>query len=173
MRHQHAGLAIPDFPLAYHKLWPPMDAASVETYNQHRQQVSETNPITAFQIGLQMTHRILALAILGVAALGAWVTRRQLGAGHVLTRGSLLWLLLILSQGVLGAVTIWSNKAADIATAHVVVGALTLSTGALLTIVSFRVLMPARFAAGVLVAAGRAPFDSAGALPSPANATLK
>ncbi len=24
MRHQHAGLAIPDFPLAYHKLWPPL-----------------------------------------------------------------------------------------------------------------------------------------------------
>ena len=28
MRHQHAGLAIPDFPLAYGKLWPAMDAAS-------------------------------------------------------------------------------------------------------------------------------------------------
>ena len=36
MRHQHAGLAIPDFPLAYHKLWPPTDADSVTSYNQHR-----------------------------------------------------------------------------------------------------------------------------------------
>ena len=26
MRHQHAGLAIPDFPLAYGKLWPDVDA---------------------------------------------------------------------------------------------------------------------------------------------------
>ena len=47
----------------------------------------------------------------------------------------------------LGAATIWSNKAADIATAHVVVGALSLVTGALLTIISFRVLMPVRVAA--------------------------
>ena len=36
MRHQHAGLAIPDFPLAYGKLWPAMDAASVAHYNQQR-----------------------------------------------------------------------------------------------------------------------------------------
>jgi hypothetical protein len=49
----------------------------------------------------------------------------------------------------LGAFTIWSNKAADVATAHMVVGALSLVTGALLTIISFRVLMPIR-------AAGRA-----------------
>ena len=52
MRHQHAGLAIPDFPLAYGKLWPAMDAASVAHYNQQRIEVVAANPITAFQIGL-------------------------------------------------------------------------------------------------------------------------
>ena len=50
MRHQHAGLAIPDFPLAYGKLWPAMDAASVAHYNQQRMEVTAANPITAFQI---------------------------------------------------------------------------------------------------------------------------
>jgi cytochrome c oxidase assembly protein subunit 15 len=144
MRHQHAGLAIPDFPLAYHKLWPPMDAVSVASYNQHRLGVTDPNPITATQILLQMIHRILALAITCAVLFCAWVSRRQLGARHPLAKLSLVWLGLILLQIVLGAATIWSDKAADIATAHVVDGALSLIAGALLTIISFRVLIPAR-----------------------------
>ena len=42
------------------------------------------------------------------------------------------WLGLILVQAGLGMWTIWSNKAADVATLHVVVGALSLVTGCLL-----------------------------------------
>ncbi len=144
MRHQHAGLAIPDFPLAYHKLWPPMDPASVTSYNQHRLEVEDANPITAIQIGLQMAHRIVALLIFCGVAGCAWAARRDLGARHLLAKLSLAWVGLIVVQVLLGAATIWSDKAADIATAHVVVGALSLLTGALLTIISFRVLMPAR-----------------------------
>jgi hypothetical protein len=34
MRHQHAGLAIPDFPAAYGKLWPDTDPAAIARYNQ-------------------------------------------------------------------------------------------------------------------------------------------
>jgi cytochrome c oxidase assembly protein subunit 15 len=146
MRHQHAGLAIPDFPLAYHKLWPAMDADSVASYNAHRLEVSEGNPITAFQIGLQMVHRLAALFIFCAVVFCARATRRQLGAGHPLSKLSLAWLGVIAVQILFGAVTIWSNKAADIATAHVVVGALSLVTGALLTIISFRVLIPVRVA---------------------------
>ena len=142
MRHAHAGLAIPDFPLAYHKLWPPMDAASVASYNQNRLQVSETNPITAFQIALQMIHRFVALMIACAVAWCAFSARR-LGSRHPLARWSLAWLGLVLCQILLGAATIWSNKAANVASLHVLVGALMLVFGALLTIVSFRVLMPA------------------------------
>jgi cytochrome c oxidase assembly protein subunit 15 len=40
-------------------------------------------------------------------------------------------------QFLLGACTIWTNKAADIATAHVATGALTLVLGALLTAMSW------------------------------------
>jgi cytochrome c oxidase assembly protein subunit 15 len=150
MRHEHAGLAIPDFPLAYHKVWPPMDATSVATYNQNRNDEG-ANAITAFQIGLQMVHRILAVLILGAVVFCAWATRRRLGARHPLTRLSLAWLGLIFVQVLLGAFTIWSNKAADVATAHMVVGALSLVTGAMLTIISFRVLIPVR-AAGLAAA---------------------
>ena len=138
MRHQHAGLAIPDFPLAYGKLWPTMDVESLARYNQQRVEVNAANPITALQIVLQMTHRIAAVLVLGAVALCAWLARRRFGLGSPLTKLSLVWLALILSQVVLGAATIWSNKAADVATLHVVVGALSLVAGAMLCLVVYR-----------------------------------
>ena len=144
MRHQHAGLAIPDFPLAYGKLWPAMDASSVQLYNERRMEVTESNPITAAQIGLQMFHRLLAGAILAAVAICAWSARRKLSGRHPASRLALLWLGLVLGQVFLGAATIWSNKAADIATAHVLLGALLLALGGILCIVSFREMAFAR-----------------------------
>ena len=111
MRHQHAGLAIPDFPLAYGKVWPAMDAASVEHYNQLRHELTSANAITGLQIGLQMTHRLIALFICAAICFYAWLTRRHLGPRHPLARLAGFWLALIFVQAFLGAATIWSNKA--------------------------------------------------------------
>ena len=144
MRHQHAGLSIPDFPLAYHKVWPALDANSIAAYNAQRVETAGENPITAFQIVLQLAHRLVALLILCLVIFCARSTRRNLGLEHPLAKLSLAWVGLVLVQVILGAATIWSNKAADVATTHVVTGALTLANGALLTIISFRVLIPAR-----------------------------
>src|ERR1035437_10376517 len=141
MRHQHAGLAIPEFPLAYGKLWPAMDADSVARYNQQRMEIVDANPITAFQIGLQMIHRFCAMGILAAVACAAWTPRRAVGGKKYLSRLALVWLGAILTQVLLGAATIWSNKSADIATAHVLVGSLSLALGAILSIVSYRELM--------------------------------
>jgi cytochrome c oxidase assembly protein subunit 15 len=132
MRHQHAGLAIPDFPLAYGKLWPAMDAHSVELYNSNRMESINVSSITAFQVGLQMAHRIMALVILICIAMSAWRAASRFGFKSYFTRWNLVWFGLVLLQASLGAATIWSNKAADIATAHVVVGALLLANGAIL-----------------------------------------
>jgi cytochrome c oxidase assembly protein subunit 15 len=159
MRHQHAGLAIPDFPLAYGRLWPAMDAASVAHYNAQRIEITSVNPITSFQIALQMLHRLVALAILGAVACAAWTTRRALGGRNLLSRLALLWLGLILAQVLLGAATIWSNKAADIATAHVLVGALALAVGAMLTIISYRELVLGRRVADGPAAAAALPLS--------------
>ena len=63
MRGQHAGLAIPDFPTAYGKIWPDTSPDAVAHYNAQRMDVNGENPITAFQIELQMFHRIVALTI--------------------------------------------------------------------------------------------------------------
>ncbi len=157
MRHQHAGLAIPDFPAAYGKIWPDTSAAAVARYNADRIEVISANPITAFQIILQMAHRIVALAIfIGVAAC-AWLAwnigapasgparanaegQKHAGpeAGVPIDRRiSIFWLALIVGQIALGAATIWTNKAADVATAHVLVGALSFATGALWCLIAF------------------------------------
>ena len=128
MRHQHAGLAIRDFPAAYGKIWPDTSPAAVLSHNQNRMEDSGDNPITAFQIELQMAHRIAALAILIAVGLGAWRACHYFGRRHPLARLALLWFGL------------WTGKSADVATAHVACGALCLVTGGLASIVSFRML---------------------------------
>lgn len=138
MRHQHAGLAIPDFPLAYGSLWPAMDPAAVAAYNQHRIEVEAARPITAFQIALQMAHRLTAVGILGAVCGAAWLAHRRLGGAHFLTKAACVWVGAIIAQVVLGAATIWTGKSADMATAHVAVGALSLAIGSGLTLVVFR-----------------------------------
>jgi len=138
MRHQHAGLAISDFPLAYGQLWPAMDAESVAKYNQARGEVTATNPITSAQIALQMAHRMVACLILAAVAGVALWARRRFGGGSILSRLSLAWFGLIVLQATLGAATIWTNKAADIATAHVAVGACSLASGVMLALIAVR-----------------------------------
>ncbi|HVU99867.1 MAG TPA: COX15/CtaA family protein [Verrucomicrobiae bacterium] len=135
MRHQHAGLSIPDFPLAYGKWWPAMDAQSVQRYNEQRLEIVHYRPITAAEILLQMVHRMVAGAILlSVAACAALSWRRKGGMARVVAKFSRVWLCLVIAQAGLGAWTIWSGKAADIATAHVVTGALLLASGAMLSV---------------------------------------
>src|SRR5256886_13017985 len=90
-----------------------------------------------------MTHRIVALAILLLVARAAWLANWRLGPHHPLAKVSGAWLGLIVGQVFLGAATIWTGKSADIATAHVAFGALSLMTGAMLAIIAFRCLMPA------------------------------
>jgi heme a synthase len=152
MRHQHAGLAIPDFPLAYGRLWPDTSPAAVAGYNAQRMEVTAANPITAFQIGLQMTHRLMVLGILACVGMAAWQTQgwssrvsvsggeQSCPGGIELQRLTRAWFVLILIQAALGAWTVWSNKAADVTTAHVVVGAISLVMGGWLTLIGARFL---------------------------------
>jgi cytochrome c oxidase assembly protein subunit 15 len=134
MRGQHAGLAIPDFPTAYGQIWPDTSAAAMTHYNADSR---NPNIITVFQIILQMVHRLVALAIficVTTCAVKAW---RQLGGRDTLTKFAFFWLALIVFQIGLGIATIETNKAADVATAHVLGGALSLVTGALWCIIAF------------------------------------
>ncbi|MEO8427564.1 MAG: COX15/CtaA family protein [Verrucomicrobiota bacterium] len=137
MRHQHAGLAIPDFPLAYGKIWPPMDAITVEAMNQTRLDTRDFRPISAFHIGVHMAHRLGALLVL-VAVAGCCLTiHRCAPHATLLAKMCRSWFVLILFQAALGALTIWRNKPADVATLHVVFGAVILVAGAQLTLISY------------------------------------
>jgi cytochrome c oxidase assembly protein subunit 15 len=161
MRGQHAGLAIPDFPAAYGKLWPDTSPAAIAHYNADRMDVISESPITAFQIILQMTHRIVALGIGILVASCAWQAWRRLGGKNPLAKLSVFWLGLIICQIALGAWTVWSNKAADVATLHVMVGALSLVTGALWCIIAF-----GRREGAAQIAAARTISGSFGAAPA-------
>ncbi len=138
MRHQHAGLAITDFPLAYGKIWPATTPEAIAHYNATRPPGTIGDSITAFQVNLQMIHRCVAYAIfLGVIA-AAFLAKKKLGAADGLTKFAWFWLALIIAQIGLGAWTVWSNKAADVTTLHVMVGASALLTGALWWLASAR-----------------------------------
>jgi len=134
MRHAHTGLSIPDFPTAYGRIFPPIDDVSLAKINEAR--VSQNEPaISSSLILLQYIHRVWAVLI--VAGL-IWVAlnifrQRQLPGSVRWT--AVCWVVMVLAQFALGAWTIWSNKAADIATSHVFIGALTFMTGVLLSVV--------------------------------------
>jgi len=134
MRHQHAGLAVPDFPLAYGKLLPPMNSAALEKINAQRLSAERLKSITAFHIAVHMTHRLVALSIVFLVGAAAWKARREQGGDSLLAKLTLAWSGIICVQALLGAATVWSNKAADVATAHVLLGALSLLTGTILSV---------------------------------------
>jgi cytochrome c oxidase assembly protein subunit 15 len=141
MRHQHKDLSILDFPTAYGAWIPDTSAGALAKINSWRD-ARALSDVDAFQIWLQMTHRFLAVVI-GILVLmfciRIWREAREISA---LRRLSILWLVLFLFQFALGAWTIWSNKAADIATTHVAVGAIMLSFGVGAWAISWRLSNP-------------------------------
>ncbi|MBO0694841.1 MAG: COX15/CtaA family protein, partial [Verrucomicrobia bacterium] len=138
MRHQHRDLSILDFPTANGAWLPDTSPTTLAKINAWRD-ARGLSDVDAFQIWLQMIHRFVALLIaIGVIAFSSrvWKDARQV---PVLKRLSTLWVALLLVQLTLGAWTIWSNKAADIATAHVAVGAVMLSFGVSISAICWRI----------------------------------
>ena len=113
MRHIEAGLAIPDFPLAFGRLVPPFTSAG---------------------IAVHFAHRVGALV---VVSLVAWTVRCVLHRHRAvasLRRPALVLAGLILVQIALGATTVWTRKAVLPTTFHVLCGALVLITSLVLTL---------------------------------------
>jgi cytochrome c oxidase assembly protein subunit 15 len=86
-----------------------------------------------------MAHRFVAFVI-GIAVtafcLRVWKDAPRFGA---VKRLSIFWVALVACQIALGAWTIWSNKAADVATAHVALGAVMLSFGVSVSAICWRI----------------------------------
>lgn len=118
MRHSGAGLAIPDFPLAFGHLVPPRwDGA----------------------IAIHFAHRVgAAIVATAVAATVAHVWRHH-RSRRELTRPATLLAFLVLVQITLGALTVLSGKDAVINTSHVATGALVLAASLVVALRSHRV----------------------------------
>ncbi|HET7712694.1 MAG TPA: COX15/CtaA family protein [Thermoanaerobaculia bacterium] len=114
MRHLGAGLAIPDFPLAFGQLIPP---------------------ITSLKIGIHFAHRAGGVAV-AIAVIAMAIRLRRYDVRHPLRQISSMLLLLVPVQILLGGYTIWSGKHPMITSIHVMTGALTLATSLLLCLVA-------------------------------------
>jgi heme a synthase len=117
MRHTGAGLAIPDFPLAFGRLVPHVWNMGVAIHYAHR-------------VGAV----VVTLAVLAIAGHVFYHHRGR----RELTRPAALLLLLVASQVTLGAFVILTGKQPLINTAHVANGALVLVTSLALTLHAFR-----------------------------------
>jgi cytochrome c oxidase assembly protein subunit 15 len=116
MRHTGAGLAIPDVPLAFGRLVPPL---------------------LSFEIGVHFAHRVMALV---VAALVLALAFRcaPLRSHPEIALPARLATTLVLLQILLGGATVLTRLAVVPATLHVVTGALLLASLLAVTLFAFR-----------------------------------
>jgi heme a synthase len=138
MRHQHRDLAILDFPTANGAWIPDTSATAVTKINAWRD-ARGLSDVTAFQIWLQMAHRFLAFVIAIAVIAFRFRVRTDASRLAALKRLPTFWVVLVGCQIALGAWTIWSNKAADVATAHVALGAVMLSFGVSISVICWRI----------------------------------
>jgi len=117
MRHREAGLAIPDFPLAFGRLVPPFTSA---------------------EIAIHFAHRAWAWVVTAAVAAVVWRVWRGYRDEPALARSAGWLAALVLAQIALGATTIWTQKAVVPATLHVLNGALVLAASLVVTMQSWR-----------------------------------
>ena len=140
MRHGKAGLAIPDFPLAFGRVIPP---------------------IHSFPVAIHFAHR--AWALVAAASVLACLLAAVASRRAALVRAGVLLASLVAVQIALGAATVLTRKAVPVATAHVATGALLLGAALAFTLGSRR---RAAFPVAQSVLSGREPAPA----PRPAAA---
>jgi len=149
MRHTGAGLAIPDFPLAFGQLVPPQ----------------WTTPIA-----IHYAHRVGALAVsaLALATIGHVLFHRRDRAA--LRRPAVLLLLLLAAQIALGALTVLSGKQYIVNSLHVVTGAFVLATSLVLTLRTYRTRIGIRDAgSGIRGSRTSEPVNPGSRIPDPGS----
>jgi len=148
LRHTGAGLAIPDFPLALGRIVPPLQT---------------------FEIAIHFAHRVMAVVVAAAVFVAAFAALRRRPRPRGTAAPACLAVVLVLVQISLGATTVLTRLAVIPATAHVVVGALLLATGLVLTVRSSPARTPR--SEGMARAAGRSiPSPSAAAAPAAGSA---
>jgi cytochrome c oxidase assembly protein subunit 15 len=128
MRHNAAGLAIPFFPYS---------TAQNGLLPVHWD----------FRVALQLAHRVMALVLMIALPVLIIFVRRDRAATLPMRAAASALLSLLVLQIYLGAQIIWTYRRADVTTAHVIVGALTLATTFWLTWTAHRDSLENRSAA--------------------------
>jgi heme a synthase len=118
MRHTGAGLAIPDFPLAFGRLIPPTWTPGIAVHFAHRMGA-------------------LIVALMAAATVGH-VSYHHRGRRDI-TRPAWLLAALVVLQITLGALTVLTRKDVVINTSHVATGALVFATSVVLMLRAHRV----------------------------------
>jgi cytochrome c oxidase assembly protein subunit 15 len=119
VRHTGSGLAIPDFPLAFGRLIPPLASS---------------------QVAIQFIHRLGAVVVTLLVLWTAARVLRRLPAVRVLSVPAALLIPLLAAQILFGALTVLSRLAVVPATAHVSGGALLLAASMILTLMTHRLV---------------------------------
>lgn len=143
MRHTQSGLAIPDFPLSYGGIIPPVNSSNLADINDYRLGL-DLPPVGLMQVWIHFAHRAGALvATAAIVSLVLHVLKRF--DDRKLREPAIVLLLLLIVQILLGAITVWTGKNIQVATAHVATGALLLGVSVMLTVRSYHLYRaPAR-----------------------------
>jgi len=138
MRHNGAGLAIPDFPLAYGSVVPPLSEKAIHnamiTWSDKPDTFafSEHGWYSPFQVAIHWTHRLFAVVVfIAVGFMHGKI------AGHArkvrkLFAPATACVIMLLAQVALGASIIWTGRHPEVATAHQTLGAILFATTALI-----------------------------------------
>jgi cytochrome c oxidase assembly protein subunit 15 len=116
MRHREAGMAIPDFPLTFGRLWPP---------------------VWSFDIAVHFAHRLGAVGVLAMVAATVVYVRRRYPGHRALRRPAALMLAIVAVQVTLGAFVVLTALQPIVNSAHLVNGALLLATSLVVTLRSW------------------------------------
>ena len=123
MRHTEAGLAIPDFPLAFGRILPP---------------------VWTEQIAIHYAHRVGAVAAtLMIGWLVIYLLKHHSDEGWLARPAGLLAILLI-AQVTLGAFVVWTARDIYVNSLHVMTGALVLATALVVMLRAHRPLFATR-----------------------------
>ena len=127
VRHTESGLAIPDFPLSFGHVLPPLSELTTRPDAPYPIALAEFKR----RVMTHYIHRVWALGVTGVIFWFVWcVIRRASEFGSVVQLATTL-VMLVIVQILLGASVVWSQKSVAITTAHVAVGAAILGTCAM------------------------------------------
>jgi heme A synthase len=108
----------------------------MDSINEYRLTYYDLPPIELSQIWIHFAHRLGALLATGFVIWNATHILRTYAVSQM-RELAIVQMLLVVVQFLLGALTVWTGKGVQIATAHVATGALLLGTSVALAFLSY------------------------------------